>query len=53
MAEEHLNEMQNLEKKDKQELQRLRNTLERLQLEFETFLNEDNYSTITYVLLPY
>ena len=48
MAEEHITEMQNLDKKDKQELQRLRNTLERLQLEFETFLNEDTYS---YVLL--
>lgn len=44
MEADHATEMQELEKKDRQELQRLRNTLERLRMEFETFLNEDNYT---------
>lgn len=50
MELDHAEEMQTLEKKDKQELQRMRNTLERLRLEFETFLNEDNYSYVFIII---
>lgn len=38
---EHKAEIQNLERKDKQELLRVRNTMDRLQSEFETFMHAE------------